>query len=193
MATFSEYSPSALLIGEGGTMFVASNTLNGPNVVESIFEFVPPATEQGTWVSKTIYSFASGPYFPFAPVPAVIARDGTVYLTGSNPDTFTFEVSALTPPASGSSGWTFSSIYNSSNLDQGNNLTALAIDANGVLYSVGNYAGPGPVFSLSNHQGTWVYKPLTQIIDYATPLTVTAPGQILGATESAGVIYSASE
>ena len=131
-----------------------------------IFELSPPSIAGQPWTENILYVFqhdtdGAGPN-------ATLARDGSGNLfgttsTGGTTDNGT--VFELSPPATQGGAWTFTTLYNYLDFDDGFNPNGVILDAAGNLYSE-TYGFPdtqGNVFELTPptfQGGEWTYTVL---------------------------------
>jgi uncharacterized repeat protein (TIGR03803 family) len=125
----------------------------------TVFELTPAVTKSGSATETTLWSF-SGPDGSL-PSAAVIADSkgnlyGTAALDGANGGGTVFE---LSPPASGQTAWTETTLWSfGAGKDGKNPVGDLLIGPNGTLYGTTNWGGTaneGTVFELTSSGGKW--------------------------------------
>ena len=205
---------SALLMDSAGNLYGTVNA-GGANNQGVVFELTPApsggvclsGTYQGTgWCESVLYSFTNGSDGAYPLGKLIQDSSGNLYSTtsGGSPNGCggVFE---LSPPASGSTTWTETSLYTfggSGTGDACNPSAGLAFDGSGNLYGTANFggvntsassAGNGAVYELTpGLGGTWTETFLYSFTggsDGCFPLSDLAyqGGNLYGTASSCGV------
>jgi hypothetical protein len=151
--------PGGLVMDSQGALYAVAAT-GGPNGFGTVFKLTPPTAGQTEWSETTLHAFqgkldGSAPY-------SNLVRDqagalyGTTADTGSaaSPQAGTGSVFKLTPPATGRSKWTFTTLHSFSGGTDGAGPNSLAIGWHGAVYGVTSdyvrslFYGYGTVFRL---------------------------------------------
>jgi hypothetical protein len=155
-------------INPGGGLIADANgvlygtSAGGDHRVGTVFALSPPAAGKTLWTNAVLYSFLRGGG-GFGPQAGLIAdANGVLYgTTNAGGDEGVGTVFALSPPATGETGWTHTVLYSFSRFSRDFNgskpVAGLIAGAKGVLYgttSLGGYPlcggiGCGTVFALS--------------------------------------------
>lgn len=156
-----------LSIDAGGAIYGAT-TLGGAGDAGTIYRFVPaPAGSAGPVQFATLHSFDGSD--GRLPGPVILDSTGTLY--GVTTDTGTAaqgHVFALTPPASGQSGWAYASLHSFAGSD-GSSPDGRLLRWRGTLLGTaetGGKYGQGTVFRLIPGGGSWR---LQTLINFSGP------------------------
>jgi uncharacterized repeat protein (TIGR03803 family) len=126
----------------------------------TVYQLTPPPAGQTAWTETTLWTFSHGADGGVPSAGLIAGPGGMLYGTTARYGANGFgTVFMLTPPASGATAWTLTTIWNFTNgADGANPLASLLIDGAGNLYGTasrggGNTAIGGTVFELSPPQG----------------------------------------
>ncbi|HTW57378.1 MAG TPA: Ig-like domain-containing protein [Terriglobales bacterium] len=159
----------------------------------SVFELTPNGS--GGWNESVLYSFCAvapacsdgqNPTFGSVVFDANGNLYGTAYAGGSDGNGVVFE---LSPPASGSTTWTYHSVYSfTGEPDAANPVNGLIIDGSGDLFGTaynGGAANNGAVFEVSpNGSGGWTETVPASINALYGGLVMNSTGVIFGTTST---------
>lgn len=161
---------AAVSLDKSGALFGTTQT-GGPANVGMAFKLTPPATAMKPWTRTVLHMFTGGGVGVYPNGGLTIAPNGSLFGTtvyGGKSDRGT--VFQLAPPASSTTKWKHSVIYNfaGGKTDGSNPQSALLRAADGTLYGsteVGGASGRGTVFKLK--PPTAVGKPWTRTLLYS--------------------------
>jgi uncharacterized repeat protein (TIGR03803 family) len=177
--------PESSLTYNNGNFFGTTN-IGGTNNDGTVFELTPNTTTGG-WNEAVIYSFCAlaGCADGENPTIANVIFDsngnlyGTTYNGGAHGYGTVFE---LSPPASGQTAWTLTTLYSfTNNPDGANPVNGLIWDASGNLYGVtnaGGVVGNGVIYELSLSAGVWTEQVLYDINSTNAGLAINSAGVI---------------
>jgi uncharacterized repeat protein (TIGR03803 family) len=166
------YPAAGLILGPHGALYGTTNE-GGYYNQGTVFKLTPPASGQSAWTETVLYNFCqyggpSGCNDGFHPVAGVIfGANGELYGTTSDGSTYIYgSVFKLTPPASGQSAWTYTTLHYFASDDGVYPLAGLIRDPQGALYGTTHAGGQydyGTVFMLTPPapgETAWTYTVL---------------------------------
>jgi uncharacterized repeat protein (TIGR03803 family) len=180
----------ALVKGPNGVLYGTASAMGGVTGYCTAFQLTPPAAGLTTWTETNLYNFSgqSGT----ACAGAMIAGAGGV-LYGTLPSggpSGTGAIFQLTPPASGSTGWTMTSVYafGGCTTSTSNTPGNLVAGPGGALYGLtakcGEF-GNGAVFKLTppgSGQTSWTESEIYSFASNSVPFSALSAG-------TNGVVY----
>src|SRR5579872_1018653 len=173
---------STLLADQYGNLYGTTSVGGGATACSdgcgTIFKFVAPSTQSGTWTEKTLYRFTGGTDGLVPRAGLIADAAGNLYGTTSGGGNLACEggcgtVFELARPTSPSAPWTLSVLHSFNGTDGAYSQARLTFDSEGNLYgtaygggagtqcATGNLVGCGVVFELSPpalQGGIWNYS-----------------------------------
>jgi len=139
------FNPRAALIRDAAGNLFGTTQFGGAFSGGTVFELSPPATGQTAWSLTVLVSFdaTTGGYDSWAPLIFGAAGNlfGTTIYGGSAEAGTVFE---LTPPASGQTTWTQTTLASLTGTNGSNPAAGLIFDKEGNLYTTAYYGGSSP-------------------------------------------------
>jgi len=134
-----------------GTIYgpCSDNVANGQDQPGNIFTLTPPASTQKSWTLKLLWSFSGGADGGHPQTAVTLDSVGNVYGTTSQGNGTIFR---LSPPASGQTSWTETTLWTFSGSDGSEPSSPLLLTSAGTLIgttSAGGLANAGTAFELT--------------------------------------------
>jgi hypothetical protein len=196
-------NPGDLVVDPTGSFLYGSTSLGG-NGFGTVYKLMPPAQGKTQWIKSAIYLFQGGKDAASPSGTFVFDSTGALYGAGGGGAYCSVPsgcgaVFRLSPPASGSTKWSESILYNFTGASGSGPTGGLSVGPNGHIYGTTfaggtgfvsrSDSGNGVVFSLappSSGTGAWVETP---VHDFASG---TGDGQVprgLPAISTAGALF----
>lgn len=182
-----------LMPGQDGSFYLL--TSGGVHGSGGMLHLLPPASPDGAWTTKLVYSFP----FHLPALGVVPGPNGVFYGTTLYESVAGGLIFQLSPPVSAVDAWTITALYTIP-VDQGATPNSLTVDSDGTIYGttygLNQYGyGPGTVFSLTppaSSGGIWTYTLLKNFAtNHPDQSVIVHNGNVYGAiaTNKGGAVF----
>jgi len=190
--------PSGIVADASGNLYGSVGDKSGASLSRTIFKLTPPSDGHTAWLGTNLITFeisTGGNPFKSLVVDPIGNIYGTSYLGGTSDLGLVFK---LTPPASGQSTWTRSTLVNFNGANGAHPYSGLILDSSGNIYGttpVGGVFNLGTVFKLTPPTPGHSAWTRTTLVNFNSTngsfpeanLTFDSTGNLYGATVGGGL------